>query len=76
MARAANKGLAEAQYLLSLCYESGNGVPVDLVKAYQWALIAIRSGIKDDGSVDNLKAKLDSEQIAAAEKMAEEWQPH
>jgi localization factor PodJL len=42
--RAANQGLAMAQYRLAKIYERGEGVPVDLAQARQWTERAAAAG--------------------------------
>lgn len=77
----ANQGAVEAQYRLSLCYENGDGVPKDMIQAYKWAIISIRSGITrgDEAEGEEALSKLQSQmmtaQITEGEKLANEWKP-
>jgi TPR repeat protein len=43
--KAAEQGLAEAQYLLALCYANGDGVAKDEVKATSWCRKAAEQGL-------------------------------
>ena len=78
---AAAQGLVEAQFDLSLYYEFGKVVPKDMVEAYKWAIISIRSGITrgDEAEGQEILGKLRSQmtdaQISEAESLANEWRP-
>ncbi len=41
---AANQGDSEAQRLLGVCYECGNGVPQDYVEAAKWYRLSAEQG--------------------------------
>ena len=77
---AAEQGDAEAQAALGLAYAAGRGVAQDLVASYSWLTIAAaqltgatRSGaLKFRGS---LVGAMSSEQIANAQRLAQEWTP-
>ena len=51
--RAAQSGVAEAQFDLAHAYEMGNGVPVDSIKAKKWYLLAAGQG--HERAMDALK---------------------
>src|SRR4029453_7044015 len=42
--KAAEQNLADAQYNLGVCYDSGEGVTKDEVEAYKWCLLAAGPG--------------------------------
>ncbi|MFA5899655.1 MAG: tetratricopeptide repeat protein [Hyphomicrobium sp.] len=71
---AAAYGLADSQYNLAVLYENGMGVGKDLQQAYKWLILAAKSGDKDAAGRRNaLKAKLNADELAAAEMDAETW---
>ncbi|MDX2287412.1 MAG: hypothetical protein NW217_01140 [Hyphomicrobiaceae bacterium] len=73
-AAAADRGLSDSQFNLGVLYENGLGLPKDLKLAYKYYSLAARSG--DGESVkrrDALKAELQVEDLAAAEKMIGIW---
>jgi uncharacterized protein len=45
--KAAEQNLADAQYNLGVCYDSGEGVAKDEVEAYKWWLLAAGQGNDD-----------------------------
>ena len=72
--KVADQGLAEAQNDLGIAYESGSGVPNDIVQAHMWYDLAARQG--DENATKNresLAGKMTLEQIAEAKKLADEW---
>ena len=76
--KAADLGLASAQYELSLAYSSGLGVPPDQVAAYEWMDLAVfraHGPIREKYSAarDALTARMPPEQLAEAMRRAEEW---
>lgn len=72
---AAERGLTDSQYNLARLYERGaEGVTPDLVKAYQWYLVAGRAG--DAGAEEaaaRLRAELPASQRLSAESEAERF---
>ena len=59
-------------------YEDGTGVPQDHAQAHMWFNLAARSG--DDRlrraatrNLDRVTARMTSEQIAVAQRLAREW---
>jgi TPR repeat protein len=76
--KAADLGLASAQYELSLAYSSGMGVPKDQVAAYGWMDLAVfraRGPIREKYSAarDALTARMTPEQLAEAKRRVDEW---
>jgi uncharacterized protein len=74
--RAADQDYTKAQHNLGAMYGSGKGVKRDFVQAYMWLNICGAKG--DSGCVDQrdlLAQKLKGKQLAAAQRLASEWQP-
>ena len=73
--KAAGQGNAEAQYILGGMYERGHGViQADLVRAHMWFGIAVANGFDfAEDNLEEIEAKMSSEQIEAARSMAKEW---
>jgi len=75
--RAAEQGYAEAQHNLGAMYASGEGVKRDYVQAYKWLNLCAASGNAGCASQRDLVAKkLKRSQIAEAQRLATEFQPH
>jgi TPR repeat protein len=76
MTSAAERGLAIAQYHLGLMYSNGEGVSRDLIQAYKWADLAVKS--PDAGAPDLrefLANMMTSDQVVEAQRMSSEWKP-
>lgn len=81
--RAAEQGLAQAQNFLGHMFYSGHGVPQDYIQAHKWFNLAssrFPASMKEhrEGAVkshDRVTAKMTSEQIAEAQRLAREWKP-
>lgn len=72
--QAANYGLADSQYNLAMLYENGLGVSKDATEAFKWMVLAANSGDKEARSRrDALRAKLTSDELAAATVAIETW---
>jgi localization factor PodJL len=74
--QAAERGLADSQFNLAVLHENGRGVAKDLQEAYKWFALAARSG--DPASarrLDQIKARMEPAEIAAAEQKLAAWQP-
>jgi hypothetical protein len=73
---AAQQNHAEAQYSLGILYRNGQGVAVDKSKAYVWFNLAASQGHERAREArDSLLPALSAEQVLAAQRMAQEWQP-
>jgi uncharacterized protein len=77
---AAEQGHVGAQYQLGLLYDKGHGVPRSTVIAYKWLnLAAARAAPRErDYYVrirDAVASKLDADQLAKAQWLAESWAP-
>ena len=81
--KAADRGDAAAQYNLGVAYDTGQGVPRDLVQAYKWydvAAMRFPASAADNRaqaikSRDLVAARMTPPQVAEAQKLAREWQP-
>ena len=78
--RSAEQGKADAQLILGLRYDNGQGVPQDYVQAHMWLnLAASRAGGADAKSIakarDDLAGEMTRQQIAEAQRLAREWKP-
>lgn len=73
---AAEQGDVDAQYTLSRMYFEGLGVPHDFLLALMWTNLAAAQGSEAAIEVQNvLGEKLRDDQIAEAQRLAEEWKP-
>lgn len=76
---AADRGNLAAQNNLALMYEQGRGVARNYAQAYYWyARGTYGSGLNPAKAVVNLEhllGKMTSAEIAAAERLLEEWKP-
>jgi hypothetical protein len=73
---AASWGYKPAQYNLSVMYARGQGIPVNLPRAMAWgALAAERGDSRYVDARDAINRTLDSEQVAAANRILEELKP-
>jgi hypothetical protein len=78
--KAAEQGDARAQYNLGLMYSKRRGVVQDYVQAHMWVNLAASRATGDDQkrfteARDALARKMNSEQIAEAQRRAREWKP-
>ena len=73
--KAAEQGDSGAQNILGAMYEKGKGMPKDYVEAYKWFSIAGESGNGYGRSYREKigKQKMTHDQIAEAQRLAEEW---
>ena len=76
---AAELGLAAAQNNLAFMYAKGPGTPQDYVKAHKYYTLAASRFTEEEtrnkvtNNRDLLAAKMTSEQVAEAQKLAREW---
>jgi TPR repeat protein len=74
---AAAQGVADAQYDLGLQYVTGYGVPRDEVMAYLWFDLAAARGNEHAAAFrDELAKQMTPDQVAAAQRLAQEWKPN
>ena len=72
----AEKGAAEAQNILGVMYDKGQGVPQDYVQAHMWFNLTAAQGVKQATEArDRLAPKMSSAQIEEAQQLAHEWKP-
>lgn len=72
----AERGDADAQYMVGFLYARGEGVRRDLVRAYLWFTLAARRG--DEVAAEalaGLARRMTPEQISEAETLARDWRP-
>jgi hypothetical protein len=77
--KAAEQGHAFAQYNLGLLYQRGQGTAQDFVQAYKWFDLA--TARSEPGHTrasaarerDRLSARMTAEQVAEAQRLAQEW---
>ena len=73
---AANRGDADAQYMLGRLDEAGNGTTQDFVAAHKWYNLAAARGHGHAAEArDALADRMTDGQIAEAQQAAREWQP-
>jgi uncharacterized protein len=78
--KAAEQGLANAQFNLGLMYAKGQGVPQDYAEAPMWLNLAAS---RTSGDVQQKSAEtrdlvarmMTAQQIAEAQRLAREWKP-
>ena len=74
--RAAEKGHIETQNNLAGMYALGLGLAQDLVLVYMWATLAVDEDAEfAEANRTRLAALMTPKQIAAAEQLAENWEP-
>jgi uncharacterized protein len=84
--RAADQGLALAQFALGGMYVLGKGVPEDAVRAHMWFSLAAAQAVQIIGANklmsdanemrDALAQTMSLAQIEEAQKLAREWKPN
>ena len=75
--RAADQGNAIAQSILAASYANGEGAEKNFVEAYKWYNLASAQGnISATTARDNLAASMTPDQIAEAQRLSSEFQPH
>jgi TPR repeat protein len=74
--RAADQGMADAQYNLGVMYVSGAGVPKNDAEAYFWWNLAAAQGNENaKTNRDIVEKKMTREQIAEAQRRSAAWKP-
>jgi hypothetical protein len=76
--KAADLGLASAQYELGVAHSSRLGVPQDLAAAYEWMDLAVfraRGPVREKYSAarEALPAQMTTAQLAEGQRRAAEW---
>ena len=71
---AADQGYADAQINLGNMYARGEAVPSNFIIAYMWYSLATAQGFEGaHGNKEILNQNMTPEQIAEAERLAQEW---
>jgi TPR repeat protein len=78
--RAAEQGVAFAQFNLGVRYANGQGVARDPVQAYRWFGVAAQGLFGREADTarrarDSIKAELTPEQVARGEELVRGWRP-
>lgn len=74
--RSAGLGFVDAEFNLAVLYERGDGVPQSLLDACKWYTIASKAGDAVAKSrADAIATQLSPEELAAAERAADEFKP-
>ena len=72
----AQRGDADAQYMLGRLNEAGNGTTQDFVQAHQWYNLAAARGHQHAAEArDALAERMTDRQVAEAQQAARDWQP-
>ena len=78
--KAADQGMTNAQWILGMMYEDGQGVPQDYVAAHKWYNLEASRGTASDEwrtyieARDRVARKMTPAQLAEAQQLAREWQ--
>lgn len=73
---AAERGLADSQFNIGVLHESGLGVDKDIKTAFKWFTLAAAGGDVEAGKRrDLVKGQLSTEELAAAQKLVNDFQP-
>ena len=78
----ANQGNGYAMFQAARMYYKGTGIPVDLVKAYKWFVLAVENldpegDARDEAIIARVEVSnnLSSEQLAEARRLISQWEP-
>jgi TPR repeat protein len=72
--KAAEQGLAEAQYNLGLMYDNGRGVPQNYEKAYAWLSVAAAHGDNEATKCrDQVATHLSPAALLAAQRLSKRY---
>ena len=72
----ADQGIADAQTLVGLMYDTGRGVPRDYVLAYMWTNLGAAGGDEQGGkNRDLIAARMTPAAIEEAQRLSREWKP-
>ncbi|MFQ5785339.1 MAG: hypothetical protein ACE5H8_11010 [Alphaproteobacteria bacterium] len=72
----AERGDADAQYMLGYLYARGEGVARDLVRAYLWYALAARQGDSfAAAALGDLARRMSDVQLTEARALADAWKP-
>ncbi len=72
----AERGDANAQFMLGMFYENGLGVPQDRIRGYLWLSLAASQGRENAASIRDLSARvMTPAQIDEAKQLVDQWRP-
>ena len=72
--RAAEQGIAQAQYSLGVRYLNGQGVPKDQMQAVAWLSLAAANGAPDASKMRELaQSGLSTDQLDEAQVLSARW---
>jgi TPR repeat protein len=72
----ADRGDANAQYMLGMFYDNGLGVPQDRVRGYMWLSLAASQGRENAAIIRDLSAQvMTAAQINEAKRLVDQWRP-
>jgi hypothetical protein len=71
--KAANAGVAEAQFYLALAYLNGQGTQRDYVSSYQWTTVTQWGGTARGDLLTILEGKMRPEEVSQAKEQAAAW---
>jgi len=72
----AEAGVAEAQYMLGLLYDRGEGIGRDPVRAYLWYRLAAKAGDAFAAkAAASVARRMNKKQSAAARALLDDWRP-
>lgn len=72
----AERGDANAQYILGMFYDNGFAVPQDRIKAFMWLSLAASQGRENAAIVRDLAARLMTpKQLDEAKTLVRDWKP-
>ena len=69
-------GDSEAQKMLGICYERGEGVPKNVILAYKWYELSASQGNQEASKAkEALSVKMTPAEITEAQRLSKEWTP-
>ncbi len=75
-AAAAEQGVQPSMFYMAVAFGAGDGVPVDAIQAWKWAMLCQKQGDPDIRElIPYLQASMTPEQKAEGQKLADAWKP-
>lgn len=72
----AERGDANAQYMLGMFYANGLGAAQDRVRGYMWLTLAASQGRENAAAIRDLSARvMTAAQIDEAKRLVDQWRP-
>jgi TPR repeat protein/DNA-binding response OmpR family regulator len=72
----AERGEAQGQFSLAICYERGIALPQDLIEAYKWLKLAAAQGRPQPARLTSLLSTMTAEQIQEGERRFRDFKPN